>query len=89
MILEICALALSGFVCYTLFSVSKYIKIKTDEVRVQISVYQIPKIDNTEQERILEQVQDETAETALRVIRDPFMAAAQGQQNEDDYYGWD
>lgn len=89
MIFDICILALSIFVCYTLYRTSKYIQAKTDEVRVQISVYQIPKVEETEHQRILEQIQDEPSEVAISVIRDPSMAAYQGQQNdEEDYYGW-
>jgi hypothetical protein len=89
MILQICALALSVSVCYTLYKITQYIQAKTDEVRVQISVYQVPKIEDIEHQRILEQVQDEPSETAVRVIRDPSMASYVGQQQEEeDYYGW-
>lgn len=88
MILQVCALALSIFVCYTLYKITQYIQAKTDEVRVQISVYQIPKVEDAEHQRILEQVQDESSEVAVRVIRDPSMASYQGQQEEEDYYGW-
>lgn len=88
MIFQVCTLALSVFVCYTLYKITQYIQAKTDEVRVQISVYQIPKVEDTEHQRILEQIQDENSEVAISVIRDPSMAAHHGQQDEEDYYGW-
>jgi hypothetical protein len=87
--LSICAFILSAFTCYTLYMISKYIQAKTDEVRVQIAVYEVPKVSNAESQRILEQIQDEPAEVAIKVIRDPSMASYVGSQQEEELYdGW-